>query len=240
MSEEEVENLRKEINHYLGELQELIHPKETKHYKISRDNCNLFFHSLFIPIACVVPFIVLTALNECLTYAINLYGVVFGLYIGMFTIVWFHYAIYNSNIEFCSESTKTNHLIIGFIVFSLMGSGLGFINLYTYDFEFWYLMSAIACILIMGFFYFLCLFQNHHLRTCSTPGAKHVINDRVFCGEHCTYEICFGILLVLFFLTLCGVLVVFLSLRYELYNEDERIEAVDADVGCSMFNFTTP
>ncbi len=213
------DELRKQINTMLNEINLILNPKQTIHYRIQRFGGYMFIFSIFLPLLFVVPMIVLTSYNQCLTYATTLYSVSVGLFSGMYVVAFIHNAIYNSTIEFCTELTRSNHLILDVALFSIMGALIGFLNLYSYSFELWYLMGGFACFFSDIFIYHIAFFQRHHVRTCSTPNAKHTINEKNICCGF-SFEILFGVLLAFFLLLASGMIVVSASLGMDLYNDD--------------------
>ncbi len=220
-----------QINALIEQLSKGLGVKGDKHYQFKPGE--YAFHTVFLPPAFVLPFVGLTlgSVNACLSYASTLQNLTGSFLLVAFTCAYIHLFLYNKYVEFCTETTKKNHVGHGIAMFSAMGATLGFFNLYAYSLEGLYIIGGVVTFFIAFIEYFVCMFQKHHFRTCSKPNSPHA---------EVGFETPFTVLGVAVFFFLVAYITVGIGMSGDLWDTDRPLDLTDhdgPDWGCT--NLTT-
>ncbi len=181
--------------------------------------------SLVFPPVPMIPMIVLTIMNPCLNYTSGLFISVISLIAVSFVLAWSHVIMFNRNMTLCNERLIHIHNVHTVMLFLMMGSTLGYYNLYAINGGFLYIIGAMVNAMATLMEYFLCVYQREHVYYCLSGECKEK-RIPVLC-KGCSYVIASNVLGVFFVLSWMGFIVAPLALQKQLqeFTGDQRPES---------------
>lgn len=164
-----------------------------------------YFCLIILPFVFALPNFILLIYNPCLTYTGGLYLSLVSIYGFCCLFSYAHIITYSFVTWFCTRRYLNIHLIHVSIFYSLMGSTLGFYNLFSYDNSVWYFLMSLVCGIGTLVEYFICVFQRRHYYYCDDKKCTEVPSSPVCCFDE--YEDLFSFFGVIFIICWMGFIV---------------------------------
>lgn len=214
-------------------LQESIEPKQNQRKfdgtRVLRRNDHIYmkkapgvFSIIIVPLSWFIPMLVLTILNECVSYSGALFISTVSIYSVAFLLSIIHIWIYSYMTRYCSQRVFYIHCTHVVIFYFMFHATMGFYNMYTIEPNIWYVIGS----WISGFGamieYFICCFQRHHFYYCGDEECNELPDYDIGCGL--TYEDLFTIFGVFFMLIWISFMLTPLLLSTNLGNAGRSID----------------
>lgn len=190
--------------------------KNAKRHGHVRPDTLLSVGAIFgVPLLFNIPNFILTVFNPCIKYAEALYLNTFILFIVAFSISWVHLFLYSYYVWYCNWDILKIHNLQIVVFYSMMGSTLGFFNLYANTLTFWNFIAVCICGFGTLIMYFIVVFQRRHFYFCPEDGCREIPAGSFICNI--SLEDVYTGLGAVFILTWSGFLIVPVVLSDDLY-----------------------